>query len=652
MYNHLKNERSPYLLQHAKDPVDWYPWDSEVFQRAKAEDKPVFLSIGYSTCHWCHVMARESFQDKEIARLFNENFLCVKVDREERPDIDAVYMAFCQAFTGSGGWPASIFLTPDQTPFFAGTYFPKESKNGGIGLRDLLPLLAAQWQHNRAALLSDARTITERLRRTQQASEKTETLDSLPEQAVALYKQTYDEKNGGFGGAPKFPAPHNLLFLMTYADRRKDAACYEMARHTLRQMARGGLFDHIGGGFYRYSTDARFLVPHFEKMLYDNALLILSYCKAYEMGQGEQDLRVAEKTAAFVLRELTNPDGGFYSALDADSGGKEGEYYLFTPREIKDVLGEQDGDAFCRRFNITHTGNFEGKSIPNLLQSDGSITPDESFDWFLEPLRQYRSGRSVLHRDEKILTQWNALMIAALSRLYQVSGKIEYLEAAKRADAFLQKELREDETLFVSFCAGRRGEKGFLDDYAACLYASLTLYDVTLRTEYLDRAEKICQSAREQFGDSKNGGFYLSGSQNEPLILRLKETYDGALPSGNSMMAYALARLALFFPEKDYAEAARRQLEFIAAEAVQYPAGYAMFLLALLEDIQPPARITAVLADKHERERLVLYLPSEAAVRALDEPQDAYRLMDGKTTYYICKGRQCLPPTQDPARFL
>lgn len=330
--NHLRYETSPYLLQHADNPVEWYPWCTEAFQRAKEEDKPIFLSIGYSTCHWCHVMAHESFEDQEIAALLNRNFISIKVDKEERPDIDSIYMTVCQAFTGSGGWPTSIFMTPEQKPFFAGTYFPKNARGGMIGLRELLTVICEKWETDRAALLHQAESIVAQLGHHGTVSGPVDT--ELPGTAVALYKQVYDRKHGGFGGAPKFPAPHNLLFLLAYYERRRDPACLKMAEQTLIQMYRGGLFDHIGFGFCRYSTDERFLVPHFEKMMYDNALLILAYCKAYAVTKKPLYLEIAERTAAYILRDMTAPGGGFYSAQDADSDGEEGKFYLFTPDEI------------------------------------------------------------------------------------------------------------------------------------------------------------------------------------------------------------------------------------------------------------------------------------------------------------------------------
>ena len=642
MANHLKRESSPYLLQHAENPVDWYPWCEEAFRRASEEDKPIFLSIGYSACHWCHVMAHESFEDPETAELLNRWFISIKVDREERPDLDSVYMTVCQAFTGGGGWPASIFLTPEKRPFFAGTYFPKYRRAGMASFKELLTFLHDKWERDRSALENQGEKIITLLNRSDET--EGEAPPELLENAVRLYKQLFDPENGGFGGAPKFPSPHNLLFLLAYGRRRGDRDCLEMAERTLLQMYRGGLFDHIGGGFCRYSTDARFLVPHFEKMLYDNALLIMAYCDAFSVTKKKLFLLAAERTADFVLREMTAPEGGFYSAQDADSDGVEGKYYLFTPEELIHVLGPEHGAAFNRRFDITEIGNFEGKNIPNLLRADPE---DRSLDFLLERVYQYRKSRCLLRLDDKILTAWNGLMIAALCRLFQSGGEKKYLDAAKRANHFLGACLEVDGALYVSFRDGRLGAKGFLDDYAAFLFAQLALYAATLEETYLDRAEQLCRVICEKFQDGEKGGFFLYGEENEPLILRPKETYDGAIPSGNSLMAWNLARLSLVVSDDVYGPLAKRQLDFLAANAGQYPVGYGMFLLALLDYQDPPPKVIAVLPDMSEAERSPLVFPSDAVVR-LREPGDGYPLKNGAATFYVCRGHSCLPPVNEP----
>ena len=393
MSNHLKGQTSPYLLQHAENPVEWYPWCEEAFERAKREDKPVFLSIGYSTCHWCHVMARESFENPEIADILNRHYISVKVDKEERPDIDSIYMAVCQAFTGSGGWPTSIFMTAEQKPFFAGTYFPPTSRWGSVGLKELLLAINDKWKYDRGSLLKSADKIISAVGSVRGAAVQGD--ESLIQRAMENYRQSFDEKNGGFGEPPKFPMPHNLLFLLQEYDRHGNEKALKMAEKTLRQMYLGGLFDHIGYGFCRYSTDRFFLVPHFEKMLYDNALLIMAYCRAFEITKKPFYKSVAEKTAAYILNEMTSPDGGFYSAQDADSDGAEGKYYVFDPREIEKVLGKETGAGFCKYYGITQQGNFQGKSIPNLLNTH---EPDDRFDGFLPDISIPQGPRQTAYR--------------------------------------------------------------------------------------------------------------------------------------------------------------------------------------------------------------------------------------------------------------
>ncbi len=638
MSNRLQYETSPYLLQHKENPVDWYPWCKEAFERAEKEDKPVFLSIGYSSCHWCHVLAHESFEDEETAALLNRYFISIKVDKEERPDIDSVYMTVCQAFTGNGGWPTSIFMTADQKPFFAGTYFPKTSRGEMIGFKDLLVAIHENWENNRKALTEQSDKIIAYLNNAQN-SPATARLD-LAHSAVSVYERIFDKKNGGFGRAPKFPTPHNILFLLSYYARYKKSECLQMAEHTLLQMYRGGIFDHIGFGFCRYSTDKKFLVPHFEKMLYDNALLILAYCRAYRITKNKLYLEIAEKTADYILRELTSEEGAFFSAQDADSEGEEGKYYLFTPDEIVHVLGKENADAFNRHFDISDSGNFEGKNIPNLLNSDPS---DKSFDTFLQQLLCYRKKRYALHQDDKILTSWNALMISAMCELYLASQNTLYLHAARRADSFIRKHLCENTTLYVSFREGRRGVTGFLDDYAAYIFAQLGLYTATLDHEYLNRAKMLCDKVLTDFSDN-SGGFYLYSEYSEELILRPKETYDGAIPSGNSMMAYNLVRLWLLTDDAKYNVTAEQQLDFIASEASQNPVNHAMFLIALLDYTDPPLKIIVVPDEKTDKKSLPLSLPADAVVKFLPQQTEEYPLKNAQTTYYVCKGHTCKPP--------
>ena len=556
-------------------------------------------------------------------------------------------MSVCQAFTGSGGWPTSIFMTADQKPFFAGTYFPKRTRGRMVGFRELLMLICEKWDSDRNVLLDQAEKIAAHLSKEHEEEDGRQNMterENLISSAVQLYGRIYDREYGGFGHAPKFPSPHNLLFLLTCYERRGNASCLEMAEHTLLQMYRGGLFDHIGFGFCRYSTDERFLVPHFEKMLYDNALLILAYCKGYEVTGKMLYLEVAEKTAGFVLREMKHPEGGFYSAQDADSDGEEGKYYLFVPGEIKGLLGERDGEVFCRHFDITQRGNFEGKNIPNLLNND---VLDKDCDVFLERVLQYRRERNFLHLDDKILTAWNGLMIAAMCRLYQNSGKQRYLDAARRAECFVKENLRDETGLYVSYRDGKRGVKGFLNDYAAWLFAQLALYGATLEGNYLTRAEQLCREVYAGFVDRKKGGFYLCGKENESLILRPKEDYDGAIPSGNSLMAWNLVRLSQLTGNEEYRHRAEEQLDYLGRRSAQYPVGYGMFLLSLLDHETPPPKITVVAGEQENISDLPAALPPDAAVTLMAKPTEEYPLKEGKTTFYVCNGHSCLPPVND-----
>ena len=641
MSNRLQNETSPYLLQHKENPVDWYPWCGEAFMRAKEEDKPIFLSIGYSSCHWCHVLAHESFEDEEIAEILNQYFISIKVDKEERPDIDSVYMAVCQAFTGSGGWPTSIFMTADRKPFYAGTYFPKTSRGGMIGFKELLFAINEVWQKDRKSLMEQSDKIISYLNSEEKLSETADL--SLAHSAETIFERIYDEKNGGFGRAPKFPTSHNILFLLSYYERFKEKKCLEMAEHTLLQMYRGGIFDHIGFGFCRYSTDKKFLVPHFEKMLYDNALLIIAYCRLYDITKKELYLEIAEKTATYILCEMTSKEGAFFSAQDADVEGEEGKYYLFTPDEIVEILGENNAEGFNRYYDISESGNFEGKNIPNLLNSDPL---NKDYEEFLPQLLSYRKNRYSLHLDDKILTSWNSLMIAAMCELYLISKKSVYIDVAKRADEFIKKYLYEDGTVYVSFRDEKRGVKGFLDDYAAYIFAQLNLYSITLDEEYLNVAKELTEKVLSDFSDNY-GGFYLYSEDSEELILRPKDTYDGAIPSGNSLMAYNLVRLWLLDSDEKYKSLAERQLNFIAADASQNPISHAMFLVALLDYTHPSIKITIVLDDKTDVFSLPLSLPLNSIVKALKEPTKEFPMKNNRTTYYVCKGHTCKPPVND-----
>lgn len=646
MSNLLKNETSPYLLQHAENPVHWYPWGEEAFQKAKEEDKPVFLSIGYSTCHWCHVMAHESFEDEKTAELLNRHFVSVKVDREERPDIDSVYMSVCQAFTGSGGWPMTIFMTWDKKPFFAGTYFPVQSRYGMPGFSDLLWAIVNRWKENRRLLLDSAEDMITHLKGKETSRGRNGEQD-LTEAAVRMFKQSFDAEHGGFGAAPKFPTPHNLLFLTLYSVRKRDAAVRYMVEKTLLHMRKGGIFDQIGYGFSRYSTDARFLAPHFEKMLYDNALLMMAYTALYRVTKKESYFEAAEKTADYVLREMVSSEGAFYSAQDADSEGKEGRFYTFTLQEIYAVLGKEAGQRFAVAFNITEKGNFEGVNIPNLLKnSRESDAVTAEFKEEIQTLYEYRQSRTKLHLDDKILLSWNSLMIAAFAMLYRVSGQDLYLQTAKRAQRFIEENMTEGKRLFASYRKEKRSVHGFLDDYAFYSAALLELYRATLETGYLERAEQICKEAERRFADKEKGGFFLCERESTELFMNPKETYDGAIPSGNSVMMYNLVCLYQLTENTEYDTLVKRQAEFMDGQAAEYPAGHSMYLLAKQLYENPQSHITVVLKEEAERGLLWGKLPFLANVTVVSDGMK-YPLMNGKTTYYVCKDHVCLPPANE-----
>ncbi len=639
MSNHLKNETSPYLLQHAENPVNWYPWCDEAFERAKKEDKPVFLSIGYSTCHWCHVMAHESFENRRTAEILNRRFVSVKVDREERPDIDSVYMSVCQAFTGNGGWPMSIFMTWDKKPFFAGTYFPVRPRYGMPGFSDLLYAVAEQWDRDRDKLLRSADQMIARLGRSESGSEK-ESGENLLLKAVQIFANSFDGTYGGFGEAPKFPVPHNLLFLTLYAKQSDCLRALDMVEKTLTQMRKGGIFDHIGYGFSRYSADKYFLAPHFEKMLYDNALLIMAYASVYGVTKNAFYLDTAEKTAQYVFREMTAPDGGFYSAQDADSEGVEGKYYTFTSTEILGVLGKEKGEPFADTFDITRDGNFEGANIPNLLKSDES---DVDFGDEIRKLYSYRKKRFRLHLDDKILISWNSLMIAALSMLYRVSKNERYLQAAVRAGRFAEENLCEGINLYTSWRGKKRSEKSFLDDYAFYIAALTELYHSTLDKKYLEKAERLCKEAVKRYADDKNGGFYLSDAGGTELFMNPKESYDGAVPSGNSVMAYNFVRLYQLTEKEDYGRLAEEQLRYMSARAQEYPAGHSMFLLAKLLYDNPPEHVVIAVKSPSDLERVKERLPLLANVIVVSDSAE-YPLVNDRTTFYVCKNHVCHAP--------
>ncbi|MFZ5640985.1 MAG: thioredoxin domain-containing protein [Bacillota bacterium] len=660
--NRLINEKSPYLLQHAHNPVEWYPWGDEAFKKAKKEDKPVFLSIGYSTCHWCHVMERESFEDEEVATVLNEHFVSIKVDREERPDIDTIYMSVCQAMTGHGGWPLTVVMTPDKKPFFAGTYFPKNNARGMPGLISILQRIAHLWQNNKDELIASGDKIIEAVETSYFAHNKGEANREVLDRAFDYYEQNFDSRYGGFGRAPKFPTPHNLSFLLRYWKMTGDAAALEMVEKTLDAMYRGGIYDHIGFGFTRYSTDRQWLVPHFEKMLYDNALLAIAYLETYQATGKEQYARVAREIFTYVLRDMTSPEGAFYSAEDADSEGEEGKFYVWTPEEVKEVLGSEEGERFCRAFDITPRGNFEGKSIPNLIET-GLVT---GFGEAGEKLFRHREKRVHPFKDDKILTAWNGLMITAMAFGARVLQDDRYAAAAEKAAQFIMGRLRrEDGRLLARYRDGEAAYPAYVDDYAFLIWGLIELSQATFKPDFLKQALELNSDMLKFFWDEEHGGLYQYGSDAETLISRPKEIYDGAMPSGNSVAAVNLLRLARLTGDTGLEETAVKQLRAFGGTVSETPPGHAHFLMAVYLNETSPVEVTIVgdpgAADTREMVNQVksgfrpeTLLTVKATGKAGEEltqlaPYVAERqAVDGKATAYVCKDFACQAPVTNP----
>lgn len=660
--NKLINEKSPYLLQHAHNPVDWYPWSEEAFEKAKQEDKPIFLSIGYSTCHWCHVMERESFEDEEVAEVLNKHFISIKVDREERPDIDHIYMTVCQAMTGHGGWPLTIFMTPDRKPFFAGTYFPKHDRMGMSGLMTLLDKVIAAWENNRNTLLDSSSKITDAISQPEEYAAEDISKD-LMHKAFISFKNDYDNVYGGFGRAPKFPTPHNLYFLLRYWHLTKENSALEMVEHTLDSMYKGGIYDHIGFGFSRYSTDRKWLVPHFEKMLYDNALLAIAYLEAYQAAKNERHAEVARQIFTYVLRDMTAPEGGFYSAEDADSEGEEGKFYVWTVDEVRRVLGEEAGEKYCRLFDITPQGNFEGHNIPNLINN--TISEDERA--FVEDCRlklfDYREKKIHPYKDDKILTAWNGLMIAAMSIGGRILGEEKYTAAAEKAVKFIEANLiRDDGRLLARHRDGESNFPAYVDDYAFLIWGLIELYETTYNPQYLSRAVQFNKDLLRLFWDKENGGLFIYGSDSEQLIARPKEIYDGATPSGNSVATLNFLRLARLTGNHELEIIADRQFRTFGGSIQRVPRGYSFFMTALLF-AQTATKEIVMVSEKDTKDIhpmldilrenfrpftvTMFYSDITNEIKSVAPFIENYSTVDGKTTAYVCENFACQAPITD-----
>ncbi len=670
--NHLIQEKSPYLQQHAYNPVDWYPWCEEAFQKAMKENKPIFLSIGYSTCHWCHVMEAESFEDEEVAKILNENFVSIKVDREERPDLDAIYMAVCQAMTGSGGWPLNLFLTHEKKPFYAGTYFPKTERYGNPGFVAILTQISTLWRTKKEGVLTSGEQVVKVLQ-TMSAQPPGDGLGvETLERAFEQLQSNYDHLYGGFGTSPKFPTPHNYTFLLRWWKRSKNPFALEMVEKSLDRMGKGGICDQLGGGFHRYSTDEYWLVSHFEKMLYDQALLAMAYTETHQVTGNAFYAEAAQGIFSYVLRDMVSPSGGFYSAEDADSEGVEGKFYVWTPDEAIKILGEKEGRLFCDYYDVSSEGNFEDKNILHVdkpLQAFAKLEhlETEYLRNLLEDSRKKlfaeREKRVHPHKDDKILTAWNGLMISALAKGAQSLNDQKYaLAAVRAADFVLHTMRREDGTLLRRYRQGEASIPGYLDDYAFFVWGLLDLYETTFEVKYLKAALELNKQMIEDFWDDKGGGFFLSGKKNETLIAPVKEIYDGATPSGNSVALLNILRLSRITEDKYLENISERLIKTFAETVRQYPAGYTQFLCALDFALGPDKEIV-IAGEPHGddtkrmlREVWRRFLPEKVLLLHSEKDESIEEIagfvkgqkpVGGKATAYICEGHACKVPVTD-----
>ena len=664
--NKLIQEKSPYLLQHAYNPVNWYPWSDEAFIESQKQNKPIFLSIGYSTCHWCHVMENESFEDLDVANKLNSDYIPIKVDREERPDVDTVYMNICQAMTGSGGWPLNIILTPDKKPIYAGTYFPKHSKYGIIGLLDILNKITDAWNTREDELIDKSNEIVNFINDSITTNSVSgEINNKIFDIAFDEFEQSYDTTYGGFSNAPKFPSPHQLLFLMRYYKNFDNPSALSMCINTLTRMYKGGIYDHIGGGFSRYSTDNKWLVPHFEKMLYDNALLLMAYTDAYAITKKPLFKEIITNTISYITREMTDINGGFYSALDADSEGIEGKFYIWSYDEIINILGKQNGEFFCKYYNITKKGNFEGNSIPNLINTDlQELTPPQvklKIVACKDKLLSIRNERIHPHKDDKILTSWNGLMIAALSYAGRVLNNSNYITLARNAVHFINNNLFDSSgRLLIRYRDNQASNLGLLNDYSFMVWGLIELYEATLESEYLVRAYNLNNDMIKLFWDTDNGGFYQSGDDNENLIMRPKEIYDGALMSGNSVAANNILKLSRML-DLSLSKYYDGLITTFSKELTKTPRYVSYFLVSLMNYLGDAPDV--VIVDDNDSNTDVknslitklnqyydayytLLLKSESLTNINPELNSKVAISDS-ITVYICSNKTCMEPITD-----
>jgi uncharacterized protein len=673
--NHLIHESSPYLLQHAHNPVEWYPWGDEAFARARKENRPVLLSIGYSACHWCHVMAHESFEDEQIAQLMNENFVNIKVDREERPDLDQIYMNAVQMMTHHGGWPMTVFLTPDAVPFYGGTYFPPQDRYNMPGFPRVLISVAEAYRDRRSEIADTSASLLQELQRLSASSASEQPLENeLLDAAYVGIVRNYDPSNGGFGGAPKFPPAMTLEFLLRTYVRTGKSEALDMVRHTTQKMARGGMYDQLGGGFHRYSTDAKWLVPHFEKMLYDNALLSRLYLHYFQVTQDALARETTEGILDYVLREMTNSQGGFYSTQDADSEGHEGKFFVWDIIEIGSLLDEKDASLFSTYYDVTEGGNFEGKNILNVRRPIDVVARElgvseveltQSLKRGKHKLFEAREQRVKPDRDEKILTAWNGLMLASFAEAGIALDRPDYLEAARRNARFVLSNLRREGLLLRTYKDGVAKYNAYLEDYAFLIEGLVTLYETTGEFEWINEAQSLTRRMIDEFWDPQDGGFFFTGKSHEDLIVRSKDYFDNATPSGNSVATSVLLRLAILTGRQDYRNLAISVLREVAESVRKYPSGFGYALAALDLLLSNPKEV-AIVGNEPEsvrdfiRESWRNYLPNKAIAAQIGgtpEPAETIALLqnrqpiDSRTTAYVCQNYVCLQPVSDLAAF-
>lgn len=670
--NHLAEEKSPYLRQHAHNPVNWYPWCPRAFRKAKKEDKPIFLSIGYSTCHWCHVMAGESFEDKDMAGLMNETFVNIKVDREERPDLDSIYMKVCQMMTGSGGWPLTIIMTPDKKPFFAGTYIPKENRFGRVGMKELVPRIGSLWKDSRRDLIERAEMIVEEIQNGSHPEGGGDLDETVLEEAYGQLLDQFDEIHGGFGTKPKFPSPHNLLFLLRYWHRSGSRAAMDMVTKTIRAMRNGGIFDQLGFGFHRYSTYEAWLIPHFEKMLYDQAMLALTYLEAYQATGQEEFASTAEEVFTYMLREMRSPEGAFFSAQDADVDGEEGAYYTWTQEEIQEILGEDAEIAFSI-FGVEAEGNFsQGETGENVLHLEPGARDGVSAkvqDEIRKKLLEAREDREKPETDHKILTDWNGLAIAALARGAWVLNSEEYLHAARKAaDFIIGTMLDEDGKLMHRYGRGEAGIDGTLDDYAFLAWGLMELYEADFEAIHIENALGLVNSMLEHFWDPE-GGLFLTPDYVEAVLTREKKAYDGSIPSGNSVALLNMLRLSRMTGKTELDQKAWETVGFFSGQVRHSPAAYSYFLSALDFALAPGSEVVITGSLQSEGTERMLdkirdhYLPSTVILHRPGDPEDsgilelAPHLRDipasaERSVAYVCTNFTCGQPISDPERLI